>query len=44
MIDGVKEFHLVAEQFEHEFAPGSKATVWGLQRLHAWPNHRSDGG
>jgi FtsP/CotA-like multicopper oxidase with cupredoxin domain len=29
MIDGVKEFHLVAEQFEHEFAPGSKATVWG---------------
>ena len=23
--DGVKEFHLVAEEFEHEFAPGSRA-------------------
>ena len=29
MKDGVKEFHLVAEEFEHEFAPGSKATCWG---------------
>ena len=29
MNGGVKEFHLVAEEFEHEFAPGSKATVWG---------------
>ena len=29
LVDGVKEFHLVAEQFEHEFAPGSRATVWG---------------
>jgi FtsP/CotA-like multicopper oxidase with cupredoxin domain len=29
-MDGaVKEFHLVAEEFEHEFAPGSKATCWG---------------
>lgn len=27
--NGVKEFHLVAEEFEHEFAAGSKATVWG---------------
>lgn len=27
--NGVKEFHLVAEEFEHEFAPGSKATCWG---------------
>ena len=27
--DGVKEFHLVAEEFEHEFAPGCKAKVWG---------------
>jgi FtsP/CotA-like multicopper oxidase with cupredoxin domain len=26
---GVKEFHLVAEEFEHEFAPGCKAKVWG---------------
>ena len=29
MNKGVKEFHLVAEEFEHEFAPGSKATCWG---------------
>lgn len=29
MRDGVKEFHLVAEEFEHEFAAGGKATVWG---------------
>ena len=29
MRDGVKEFHLVAEEFEHEFAEGGKATVWG---------------
>src|SRR6185503_6667047 len=29
MRDGVKEYHLVAEEFEHEFAPGCKAKVWG---------------
>ncbi len=29
MVDGVKEFHLVAEEIVHEFAPGSKATCWG---------------
>jgi FtsP/CotA-like multicopper oxidase with cupredoxin domain len=29
MKDGVKEFHLVAEEFEHEFAPGCKAKCWG---------------
>ena len=29
MKDGVKEFHLVAEEIEHEFAPGCKATCWG---------------
>ncbi len=27
--DGVKEFHLVAEAIEHEFAPGSVAKCWG---------------
>lgn len=27
--DGVKEFHLVAEEIEHEFAPGSRAKCWG---------------
>ncbi|HEX4872972.1 MAG TPA: copper oxidase [Nevskiaceae bacterium] len=26
---GVKEFHLVAEEVEHEFAPGSRAICWG---------------
>jgi FtsP/CotA-like multicopper oxidase with cupredoxin domain len=29
MRNGVKEFHLVAEEFEHEFAPGCTAKVWG---------------
>jgi FtsP/CotA-like multicopper oxidase with cupredoxin domain len=29
MKDGVKEFHLVAEEIEHEFAPGCKAKCWG---------------
>jgi manganese oxidase len=27
--NGVKEYHLVAEEIEHEFAPGSKAICWG---------------
>ncbi len=27
--DGVKEFHLVAEEVDHEFAPGSTAKCWG---------------
>jgi len=26
---GVKEFHLVAEEVEHEFAPGCRAKCWG---------------
>jgi len=29
MRDGVKEFHLVAEEIEHEFAPGCVAKCWG---------------
>lgn len=29
LVNGVKEFHLVAEEFEHEFAPGCRAKVWG---------------
>jgi hypothetical protein len=29
MVGGVKEFHLVAEEVEHEFAPGSRAICWG---------------
>ncbi|QGJ68697.1 Multicopper oxidase with three cupredoxin domains [Planctomycetales bacterium 10988] len=30
MKDGVKEFHLVAEQVEREFLPGYKMVVWGF--------------
>ncbi len=29
MVNGVKEFQLVAGEFEHEFAPGCKARCWG---------------
>ncbi|MDO9452466.1 MAG: multicopper oxidase domain-containing protein, partial [Stagnimonas sp.] len=29
MKGGVKEFHLVAEEIEHEFAPGSRGKCWG---------------
>ena len=29
MRDGAKEFHLVAEEIEHEFAPGMTARCWG---------------
>jgi FtsP/CotA-like multicopper oxidase with cupredoxin domain len=29
MKDGLKEFHLVAEEIDHEFAPGSRAKCWG---------------
>ncbi|MDP3404446.1 MAG: copper oxidase [Brevundimonas sp.] len=29
MNGGVKEFHLIAEEIQHEFAPGSVATCWG---------------
>jgi len=28
-VDGAKQFHLVAEEFEHEFAPGCIAKCWG---------------
>src|SRR5918996_2860338 len=27
--DGVKEFHLIAEELEQEFAPGTRIKVWG---------------
>jgi manganese oxidase len=29
IVDGVKVFHLIAEEVEHEFAPGLKARCWG---------------
>ncbi len=28
-VDGAKEFHLVAEEIDHEFAPGCRAKCWG---------------
>ncbi|HEY3667092.1 MAG TPA: copper oxidase, partial [Polyangiaceae bacterium] len=29
IVDGVKVFHLVAEEVDHEYAPGVKARCWG---------------
>jgi FtsP/CotA-like multicopper oxidase with cupredoxin domain len=29
IVDGVKVFHLIAEEVDHEFAPGLKAKCWG---------------
>jgi manganese oxidase len=29
LIDGVKVFHLIAEEIEHEFAPGLRSHCWG---------------
>jgi len=29
MVNGVKEFHLIAEEVDHEFAPGMKVKCWG---------------
>ena len=29
MVDGMKQFHLVAEEIDHEFAPGCVAKCWG---------------
>ncbi len=35
VVNGVKVFHLVAEEVEHEFAPGLKAFCWGYNgRVH----------
>ncbi|WP_375744473.1 multicopper oxidase domain-containing protein [Corallococcus interemptor] len=35
VVDGAKVFHLVAEEVEHEFAPGLKASCWGYNgRVH----------
>src|SRR5690349_7211934 len=35
LVDGVKVFHLVAEEVRHEFAPGLEATCWGYNgRVH----------
>ncbi len=35
LVDGAKVYHLVAEEVEHEFAPGLKAKCWGYNgRVH----------
>ncbi len=35
IVDGVKVYHLIAEEVEHEFAPGLKARCWGYNgRVH----------
>ena len=35
VVDGVKLFHLIAEEVEHEFAPGLRASCWGYNgRVH----------
>jgi manganese oxidase len=35
IVDGVKVFHLVAEEVDHEFAPGLRARCWGFNgRVH----------
>ena len=35
VVDGVKVYHLVAEEVPHEFAPGLKGTCWGYNgRVH----------
>lgn len=35
IVDGVKIYHLIAEEVEHEFAPGLKAHCWGYNgRVH----------
>ena len=38
VVDGVKVFHLVAEEVDHEFAPGLKAKCWGYNgQVHGPP-------
>jgi FtsP/CotA-like multicopper oxidase with cupredoxin domain len=32
MVDGVKVFHLIAEEVEHDFAPGLKVKCWGYNQ------------
>ena len=35
VVDGVKIYHLIAEEIEHEFAPGLRALCWGYNgRVH----------
>jgi FtsP/CotA-like multicopper oxidase with cupredoxin domain len=35
VVDGVKVYHLIAEEVDHEFAPGLRARCWGYNgRVH----------
>jgi len=35
IVDGVKVYHLIAEEVDHEFAPGLKVRCWGFNgRVH----------
>ena len=44
VVDGVKVFHLIAEEVEHEFAPGPEGEVLGLQRPRPRPGDRGGRG
>ncbi|MBK8067603.1 MAG: copper oxidase [Rhodanobacteraceae bacterium] len=44
VVDGVKVFHLVAEQIEHEFAPGTRAKCWGYNGSTPGPTIEVDEG
>ena len=44
VVGGVKVFHLIAEEVDHEFAPGLRAYCWGFQWPGPWPNDRGCGG
>ncbi len=35
--DGVKEFHLIAGEFEQQFAPGFKVKIWGYNGMSPGP-------
>ncbi len=43
-VDGVKVFHLVAEEIEHEFAPGTRAKCWGYNGSTPGPTIEVDEG
>jgi manganese oxidase len=46
LVDGVKEFHLVAEEIEHEFAPGPKPSagvITAPARGQPWRRWRATG-
>ena len=40
VVDGVKVFHLVAEDVDHEFAPGLEAKCWGYNGECPWADDR----